>query len=275
MALQEAAEAAQATEAAAREEEWQPIARPAQQAPANETPEPFNPWNRGGPSLLLQQAEAQESAESSTRGLKGKGHESGKGKGKGKGRGRHVEDDPDYDRSLFESRYRDGPQWREAGNEVCASAVLRGGGVQCPGAEVGLEVSATPIPLQCTLWARYSGGGGRISGAGGEIRGGNIAGTKSGEIPPPVLLHSVAFCIPPPPRQVDARGSADARSSTDACLSEQKVQRREANRRRHRLTEPTTKALCHPPPPLPANFWGHVTNCFTADSAAATGRCNF
>ena len=52
-----------------------------------------------------------------------------------------------------------------------------------------------------------------------------------------------------PPRQVDARGRADARSSTDACLSQQKVQRREANRRRHRLTEPTTKALCQPPPP--------------------------
>ena len=44
-------------------------------------------------------------------------------------------------------------------------------------------------------------------------------------------------------RQVDARGSADA------CLSWQKVQRREANRRRHRLTEPTTEALCQPPPP--------------------------
>ena len=55
-----------------------------------------------------------------------------------------------------------------------------------------------------------------------------------------------------PPRQVDARGSADARSSADACLSQQKVQGREANRRRHRLTEPTTKALCQPsPPPVP------------------------
>ena len=54
---------------------------------------------------------------------------------------------------------------------------------------------------------------------------------------------------PPPPRQGDARGSADARRSTDACLSQQKVQGREANRRRHRLTEPTTKALCQPPPP--------------------------
>ena len=52
-----------------------------------------------------------------------------------------------------------------------------------------------------------------------------------------------------PPRKMDACGSADARSSTDACLSWQKVQRREANRRRHRLTEPTTKALCQPPPP--------------------------
>ena len=27
------------------------------------------------------------------------------------------------------------------------------------------------------------------------------------------------------------------------------VQGREANKRRHRLTEPTTKALCQPPPP--------------------------
>ena len=62
-------------------------------------------------------------------------------------------------------------------------------------------------------------------------------------------LHSGS---PPPPRQVDARGSADARGSTDACLSWQKVQGREANRRRHRLTEPTTKALCHSPLPPPA-----------------------
>ena len=53
-----------------------------------------------------------------------------------------------------------------------------------------------------------------------------------------------------PPRKVDARGSADARSSTDACLSQQKVQRREADRRRYRLTEPTTKALCQTPTPL-------------------------
>ena len=45
------------------------------------------------------------------------------------------------------------------------------------------------------------------------------------------------------PRQGDVRGGADA------CLSWQKVQGREANRRRHRLTEPTTKALCQPPPP--------------------------
>ena len=63
-------------------------------------PEPVNLWNWGGPSLLLQQAEAQESATSSTRGLRGKG-DATKGKGKGKGRGRGVEDDPDYDRSLF------------------------------------------------------------------------------------------------------------------------------------------------------------------------------
>ena len=46
-----------------------------------------------------------------------------------------------------------------------------------------------------------------------------------------------------PPRRVDARSSADA------CLSWQKVQGREASRRRHRLTEPTTKALCQTPPP--------------------------
>ena len=52
-----------------------------------------------------------------------------------------------------------------------------------------------------------------------------------------------------PPRRVDARGSADARSSADACLSWQKVQGREANRRRHRLTKPTTKTLCQTPPP--------------------------
>ena len=51
-----------------------------------------------------------------------------------------------------------------------------------------------------------------------------------------------------PARQVDARGSADA------CLSWQKVQGREANRRPHRLTEPTTKALCQPPPPLTRHF---------------------
>ena len=53
------------------------------------------------------------------------------------------------------------------------------------------------------------------------------------------------------PRKVDARSSADARSSTDACLSKQKVQRREANRRPHGLTEPTTKASCQPFPPPP------------------------
>ena len=53
----------------------------------------------------------------------------------------------------------------------------------------------------------------------------------------------------PPQGQGNARGSTDARSSADACLSWQKVQGREANRRRHRLTEPTPKALCQPPPP--------------------------
>ena len=66
--------------------------------------------------------------------------------------------------------------------------------------------------------------------------------------PPPFLLPS-GF----PPRQGDVRGSADARSSADACLSKQKVQRREANRRRHRPTEPTTRAVCHPPPLPPAH----------------------
>ena len=43
-----------------------------------------------------------------------------------------------------------------------------------------------------------------------------------------------------PPRQVDARSSADARSNADACLS--------LAEGRRRLTEPTTKALCQPPP---------------------------
>ena len=52
-----------------------------------------------------------------------------------------------------------------------------------------------------------------------------------------------------PPRQVDARSNADAGSSAGSCLSKQKVQGQEANRRRHRLAEPTTKALCQPPPP--------------------------
>ena len=57
-----------------------------------------------------------------------------------------------------------------------------------------------------------------------------------------------------PPRKVDARSRADAGSSTDACLLQQKFERREANRRRHRLTEPTTKALCQTPPP-PTQVW--------------------
>ena len=52
--------------------------------------------------------------------------------------------------------------------------------------------------------------------------------------------------LPPPPPT-----SADAHSSADACLSLQKVQGREANRRRHRLIEPTTKAWCQIPPPSP------------------------
>ena len=61
---------------------------------------------------------------------------------------------------------------------------------------------------------------------------------QSCPVPPPFPgLHS-GF----PPRQVDARssadarGSADAHGSADACLSLQKVQGREANRRRHWLT---------------------------------------
>ena len=59
-------------------------------------------------------------------------------------------------------------------------------------------------------------------------------------------------CILDPPQgQGDAYGSADARSTADACLSWQKVQGREANRRCHRLTEPTPKALCQPRPPPP------------------------
>ena len=63
-----------------------------------------------------------------------------------------------------------------------------------------------------------------------------------------------------PPRQGDARGSVDA------CLSWQKVQRREANRRRPRLTEPTTKALCQPPPPPTYHFIGENA------SACGSGR---
>ena len=47
----------------------------------------------------------------------------------------------------------------------------------------------------------------------------------------------------------------DPPPSADACLSWQKVQGREANRRRHRLTEPTTKALCQPPPPSRGAEW--------------------
>ena len=65
--------------------------------------------------------------------------------------------------------------------------------------------------------------------------------------PPPQGRHGQKVHSGFPPWQVDGRDSADARSSADACLSWQKVQGLEANRRRHRLTEPTTKALCHPP----------------------------
>ena len=67
--------------------------------------------------------------------------------------------------------------------------------------------------------------------------------TPLSDPPPP----SNASLPPPPPpgRWMPVRTC----SSADACLSWQKVQRREANRRRHRLTKPTTKALCQPPPP--------------------------
>ena len=57
-------------------------------------------------------------------------------------------------------------------------------------------------------------------------------------------------------------GRVPVASSTDACSSWQKVQGREANRRCHRLTEPTIKALCQPPPPpphpRPDNFFSSV-----------------
>ena len=73
-----------------------------------------------------------------------------------------------------------------------------------------------------------------------------------GVVPPPPSSAIGRSCIlDSHPRAGDARSSADARSSTDACLSSQKVQGREANRRRHRPTEPTTKALCQTPPLLP------------------------
>ena len=60
------------------------------------------------------------------------------------------------------------------------------------------------------------------------------------------MVHKLLGPRPPPPS-----GSADARSSADACLSWQRAQGREANRRRHRPTEPTPKALCQSPPPPP------------------------
>ena len=43
-------------------------------------------------------------------------------------------------------------------------------------------------------------------------------------------------------------------SVNSSTITKQQVQGREANRRRHRLTEPTTKALCQPPTPL-AVWW--------------------
>ena len=57
-----------------------------------------------------------------------------------------------------------------------------------------------------------------------------------------------------------------------ACLSWQKVQRREANRRRHRLTEPTTKALCQTPLPPPPCHWGFST--IRTDNLAWLGGSN-
>ena len=77
---------------------------------------------------------------------------------------------------------------------------------------------------------------------------------------------------PPPQGQGDARGSADAGSSADACLSQQKVQRREANGRCHRLTEPTPKALCQPPPPLPSRK--HRPAVALRVRCAAPSRCS-
>ena len=62
--------------------------------------------------------------------------------------------------------------------------------------------------------------------------------------PPETQWAEVAFWIPPPP------GSADARSSTDARLSWQKVQGREANRRRPQANRANHQGLV-PTPPSP------------------------
>ena len=94
-----------------------------------------------------------------------------------------------------------------------------------------------------------------VKGGGRMMPPGRCPHSGTPPTPPFPPWAEVAFWSPPPPRQGDARGRADARISADACLSWQKVQGREANRRRHRLTEPTTKALCQPPPPPPR--WHH------------------
>ena len=60
--------------------------------------------------------------------------------------------------------------------------------------------------------------------------------------------------VPPRGRGMPAAVRMPAGSS-EACLSWQKVQRREAKRRRHRPTEPTTKALCQSPPLLFSNAY--------------------
>ena len=78
------------------------------------------------------------------------------------------------------------------------------------------------------------------------------AGGRGVRPPPPWLTcrtDTSPSKHPPPPPWIPTQGQGDARGSADASFSWQKVQGREANRCRHRLTEPTTKALCQPPPP--------------------------
>ena len=121
-------------------------------------------------------------------------------------------------------------------DDICCPCVTR--------CSVLREVGGAQITWKPTVHTRHSRAAPKSSGR-----------KNPGGVPPPpppdrqgrTPWAEVAFWIPPP-RQGDARGSADARSSVDACLSWQKVQRREASRRRHRLTEPTTKALCQTPP---------------------------